>query len=77
MSRLISADELHDFLREQIPSATVPELNRAAHALELMFRFYNAKPARTTLPLTTSKPKSKPVRHYKEKSVAESLGLKR
>lgn len=76
MSRLISADELHDFLREQIPSATTAELNRASHALELMFRFYNAKPTRTTLPLTTSKSKSKPARQYKNKSVAESLGLK-
>ena len=65
----ITRDELHDLLRVLLPGVPVADLNRAAHALHLIFKA--GKLAKAVPP--AGKPK---VRQYREKSVAESLHLK-
>jgi hypothetical protein len=66
----ITRDDILSLLSSQIEDAKPTELGRAATAIYLIF-----KAGATSAP--TPKPAAKKARQYKEKSVAETLKLKR
>lgn len=70
MSAITYAD-VRSCLNELLPSAPLAEVDKAATVLLLMFKVAG------TAPRTTAKPAAKKPRQYKEKSVADSLKLKR
>lgn len=67
----ITQSEVRAFLTEQMPTAAPAEVERASSALVLIIKLASAAPTQPT------KPAAKKQRQYKEKSVAETLKLKR